>query len=158
MANTIILESLPTPPIPLSEIRVGMSVSYSQTVGDFEIKQFAGLSGDHNPVHLDEKYAEVSRFKRRIAHGMISSSFFSALFGTRLPGPGCVYASQNLIFKRPVYIGDTVTAIIEVISIEIKKRMVCFKTYCMVGNKTVISGRAEIYMPKKKDDAENTTS
>ena len=69
-------QDIPTVPIPLDDIRVGMNASYSQTIGDFEIKQFAGLSGDHNPVHLDQEYAEKSRFKKRIAHGMISVSFF----------------------------------------------------------------------------------
>ncbi|MCV5592011.1 MaoC family dehydratase, partial [Escherichia coli] len=68
-----------------------MSASYSQTITDADIKSFAGISGDHNPVHVNEEYAANSRFKKRIAHGMISSSFFSALFGTKLPGYGCVY-------------------------------------------------------------------
>lgn len=158
MADTMITDDLPSPPIPLGRICVGMRASYSQTISDFEIKQFAGLSGDHNPIHLDEKYAEASRFKRRIAHGMISSSFFSALFGTKLPGPGCVYVSQKLVFKRPVYIGETVTAIIEVASVEIQKRIICFKTYCKVREKTVISGTAEIFVPKPKDIAESTTA
>ena len=141
-------QHLPTAPIALEDIRVGMSACYSQTIGDFEIKQFAGLSGDHNPIHLNNEFAENSRFKKRIAHGMISVSFFSALFGTKLPGPGCVYAGQNIDFKRPVYIGDTVTATIEVNSIELKNRTIIFKTFCKVKNKTVIDGTARIYIPK----------
>ena len=87
-----------------SEIKVGMSESYSQTITDADIKSFAGISGDNNPVHMSDEYAEKSRFKKRIAHGMISSSFFSALFGTKLPGPGCVYVNQSLNFKRDLYI------------------------------------------------------
>ena len=79
--------------IPLEQIAVGMSVAYSQTITDADIKAYAGLSGDHNPVHVDREYAEQSRFGKRIAHGLMSAGFFSALFGTRLPGPGCVYAS-----------------------------------------------------------------
>ena len=94
--------------IPIEDIQVGMKVSYSQTITDSDIKTFAGLSGDHNPVHIDEKYAENSRFKRRIAHGLMSAGFFSQLFGTKLPGPGCVYTAQSLKFLRPVYINDTV--------------------------------------------------
>ena len=86
----------------LYEIEIGMSASYSQTITDADIKAFAGLSGDNNPVHMSEEYACESRFKKRIAHGLISASFFSALFGTRLPGPGCVYVGQNLKFKKPV--------------------------------------------------------
>jgi len=80
----------------IEEIKEGMEASYSQTITDTDIKQFAGLSGDRNPVHMDEEYAQNSRFKKRIAHGMISSSFFSALFGTKIPGEGCVYVAQSL--------------------------------------------------------------
>ncbi|HHF3118529.1 TPA: MaoC family dehydratase [Vibrio alginolyticus] len=133
--------------VPIESIEIGMSVSYSQTITDADIKQFAGLSGDHNPVHLDEVYAAESRYKRRIAHGLISGSFFSALFGTKLPGPGCVYVGQSFSFKRPVYIGDTVTASATVKSVDIKKRRVHFDTVCKVRNKTVIDGTAEIYIP-----------
>ena len=106
----------------LEDIKVGMIESYSQTITDADIKSFAGISGDRNPVHLDEAYAESSRFKKRIAHGMLSSSFFSALFGTKLPGKGCIYVAQNLKFRKPVYIGDTVIATIEVKSINLDKR------------------------------------
>jgi len=134
----------------ISEIKVGMSESYSQTITDADIKSFAGISGDNNPVHMSDEYAEKSRFKRRIAHGMISSSFFSALFGTKLPGPGCVYVNQSLNFKRPIYIGDTVTAIITVIEIDNSKNRVFFDTVCKVKNKTVIDGKAELYIPKEK--------
>lgn len=133
--------------IPIESIEVGMTASFSQTITDADIKQFAGLSGDHNPVHVDEVYAAESRYKRRIAHGLISASFFSALFGTKLPGAGCVYAGQSLNFKRPVYIGDTVTASVTVKSIDISKRRVYFDTVCKVRKKTVIDGVAEIFIP-----------
>lgn len=133
--------------VPFEEIKVGMSVSYSQTITDADVKQFAGISGDHNPVHVDEVFAESSRFKKRIAHGLISGSFFSALFGTKLPGPGCVYVSQSFHFKRPVYLGDTVTAIATVTKIDPDKRRAFFDTVCKVKNKTVIDGAAELYVP-----------
>lgn len=133
--------------IPIEDIQVGMKVSYSQTITDSDIKTFAGLSGDHNPVHIDEKYAENSRFKRRIAHGLMSAGFFSQLFGTKLPGPGCVYTAQSLKFLRPVYINDTVVATVEVIAIDLLRKRVWFKTYCTVNNKIVIDGEAEIYIP-----------
>ncbi len=129
------------------DIEVGMFVSYSQTITDADVKGFAGLSGDHNPVHVDEQFAEGSRFKKRIAHGLISGSFFSALFGTKLPGPGCVYVAQSFNFKRAVYLGDTVTAIATVTKIDEKKRRVFFDTVCKVRNKTVIDGVAELYVP-----------
>ncbi|MDM2776603.1 MaoC family dehydratase [Citrobacter sp. Cpo142] len=134
----------------IEDISIGMSASYSQTITDADIKSFAGISGDRNPVHLDEKYAESSRFKKRIAHGMISAGFFSALFGTKIPGEGCVYVSQNLKFRKPVYIGDTVVATIEVKSIDINKRRVFFDTYCKVGKSKVITGEAEIYIPEQE--------
>ncbi|CAM2822901.1 MaoC family dehydratase [Vibrio neptunius] len=133
--------------MPIDEIDVGMSVSYSQTITDADVKQFAGISGDHNPVHVDEVYASESRFKRRIAHGLLSGSFFSGMFGTRLPGHGCVYVSQSFNFKRPVYLGDTVTAIATVKSIDVSTRRVIFDTVCKVRGKTVIDGVAEIYIP-----------
>lgn len=132
----------------IHEIEVGMSASYSQTISEADVKQFAGFSGDRNPVHLDEIYAENSRFKKRIAHGMISSSFFSALFGTKLPGEGCVYVSQSLRFRKPVYIDDTVVATVVVSEIDINKRRVYFDTYCKVGKQKVITGQAEIYIPE----------
>ncbi|MGC9402637.1 MaoC family dehydratase [Vibrio genomosp. F10 str. 9ZC157] len=133
----------------IDELTIGMSASYSQTITDADIKQYAGLSGDRNPVHLDENYAERSRFKKRIAHGMISSGFFSALFGTKLPGEGCVYVAQSLKFRKPVYINDTVEATVVIKDIDIDKRRVYFDTYCKVGRQKVITGLAEIYIPEK---------
>lgn len=133
--------------IPIEKISIGMSASYSQTITDADIKAFAGISGDHNPVHVSETYASESRFGRRIAHGLISASFFSALFGTKLPGYGCVYASQSLSFKYPVFIGDTVEATVTVKSVDIAKSKVIFDTTCKVGRKKVITGEAEIYIP-----------
>ncbi|MGW7774794.1 MaoC family dehydratase [Pseudomonas machongensis] len=133
--------------IPLEQIAVGMSVAYSQTITDADIKAYAGLSGDHNPVHVNREYAEQSRFGKRIAHGLMSAGFFSALFGTRLPGPGCVYVSQSLNFLRPVYIDDTVLAEVCVTAVDLKKRRVSFDTVCKVKGKKVISGCAEIYIP-----------
>ena len=131
----------------IEEIVIGMSESYSQTITDYDVKAFAGLSGDHNPVHVDEVYAENSRYKKRIAHGLISASFFSALFGTKLPGKGCVYVGQNLNFKRPVYLGDTVTATVTVSNVDVSKKRVFFDTKCTVKNKVVIDGTAEIFIP-----------
>lgn len=133
--------------IPFESIEVGMSAQYSQTITDADIKAYAGISGDHNPVHVDASYAAESRFKKRIAHGLMSAGFFSALFGTKLPGPGCVYVSQSLNFKRPVYIDDTVTASVTVTGTDVARRRVLFETVCTVKNKVVIQGSAEIYVP-----------
>ncbi len=131
----------------LNEVTIGMTESYSQTITDADVKTFAGLSGDNNPVHMSEEFASNSKFGRRIAHGLISASFFSALFGTKLPGPGCVYVSQDLTFRKPVYLGDTVTAIIKVTSIDAVRNRLFFSTQCLVKGKIVISGTAEIFVP-----------
>ena len=133
--------------VPLEEIKVGMSVKYTQTITDADIKAFAGISGDRNPVHLDEVYAKKSRFQKRIAHGMMTASYFSALFGTKIPGEGCVYTHQSLNFKRPVYIDDTVEATVIVTNVDLKNRRVRFKTTCKVKNKIVTTGEAELYVP-----------
>ena len=134
----------------IEEINVGMEVSYSQTITDADIKSFSGISGDKNPIHMNEEYAKKSRFKRRIAHGLISVSYFSALFGTKLPGEGAIYVSQSLQFKRAVYLGDTVVATVIVEKIDLKKRRVFFRTVCKVGNKLVIDGEAELYVPLER--------
>jgi len=142
MSNALVFNK-----IPLESIEIGMEVSYSQTITDADVKEFAGISGDRNPVHLDEEYAENSRYKKRIAHGLMSASYFSALFGTKIPGEGCVYVAQSLQFKRPVYLGDTVTATVIVKEIDLEKKRVFFRTTCKVRNKIVIDGEAELYVP-----------
>ncbi len=142
MSNSLVFNKLP-----IEDIDIGMEVSYSQTITDADIKEFAGVSGDRNPVHMDDSYAQQSRYKKRIAHGLMSASYFSALFGTKIPGEGCVYVAQSLQFKRPVYIGDTVTATVIVKEIDLKKRRVFFRTVCKVKNKIVIDGEAELFIP-----------
>ena len=137
--------------LPIEDIKIGMEVSYSQTITDADVKAFSGISGDKNPIHMSEEYAEKSRFKKRIAHGLMSASYFSALFGTKIPGEGCVYVSQSLQFKRPVYLGDTVTATVIVQDVDLIKRRVFFRTLCRVKNKIVIDGEAELYVPPKRN-------
>lgn len=131
----------------ITEITIGMTASYTQTISDADVKAFAGISGDHNPVHMSEDYAKNSRFKNRIAHGLLTASFFSAIFGTKLPGEGCVYAGQNLQFKKPVYLGDTVVAKVTVIAVDVLKKRVTFETVCTVKDRVVTTGTAEIFIP-----------
>ncbi|MDP0590170.1 MAG: MaoC family dehydratase [Candidatus Endonucleobacter bathymodioli] len=119
----------------INDIEIGMSASITKIITDKDVKEFADLSGDNNPVHLDEEYAMQSRYKKRIAHGLLSSSFFSALFGTKIPGEGCVYVSQTLNFLRAVYIGDTVVATVLVTNINKSSKRVFFETTCTVKNK-----------------------
>src|SRR3546814_10430641 len=95
-----------------------MTAVFAKTVTDADITMFAGISGDTNPVHLDQSFAEKTMFAGRIAHGMLSASFISTVFGTRLPGPGCIYLRQDLRFQAPVKIGDTVEARVTVKEIQ----------------------------------------
>jgi len=131
------------------DLTIGMSAAYGHTVTEADILLFAGVSGDTNPVHLNEELAAASMFGGRIAHGMLSASFISTVFGTRLPGPGCIYLSQTLKFKAPVRIGDTVVARVTVKSLTPEKRKALFDTVCMVGETVVLTGEAEIMVPKR---------
>ena len=92
------------------DLKEGMTASFGKTITEGDIYTFAGVSGDLNPVHVNEEFAKTTMFKGRIAHGMIGAAFISAVLGTKLPGPGCIYVSQNLKFKAPVKIGDTLMA------------------------------------------------
>jgi 3-hydroxybutyryl-CoA dehydratase len=130
-------------------LKIGMTATYSQTITDADTKSFAKISGDNNPLHLNDEFAAKFKFGRKIAHGLLSASFFSALFGTKLPGPGCVYVSQNLKFLRPVYLNDTVTATVTIKKIDKDKRRVFFDTFCTIKNKKVISGETELYLPNR---------
>jgi len=133
----------------IEDLSVGMSASYAKTVTDEDIVRFADISGDMNPVHLDQAYAEKTMFKGRIAHGMLSAAFISTVFGTRLPGAGCIYLSQSLKFKAPVKIGETVEATVTVTAIDSEKRRVTFQTVCRVGDKTVVEGEALLMVPSR---------
>jgi 3-hydroxybutyryl-CoA dehydratase len=110
---------------------------------------FAGLSGDTNPVHLNEEFAKTTLFEGRIAHGMLSAGFISTVLGTRLPGPGTIYLSQNLQFKAPVRIGDTVTARVVVREIIPAKKRAILETNCYVGDRCVIAGEATVMVPSR---------
>lgn len=135
----------------LEDIDIGMSATYAKTVSDADIVLFAGISGDSNPVHVDDDYARETMFKGRIAHGMLTASFISAVLGTRLPGPGCIYLSQNLRFKAPVRIGDTVRAVVEVTEIDRDRARVTVSTRCTVGDKVVIDGEAVLMVPRRAE-------
>lgn len=131
------------------DLSVGQSASLTRTVGEADIQAFAEVSGDDNPVHLDEAYAAQTPFKGRIAHGMLGASYFSALLGTRLPGPGAIYLSQTLKFKRPVRLGDTVTARVEITALDAEKGRVTLACEAQVDGKTVIDGEAVIMAPRR---------
>jgi acyl dehydratase len=119
-------------------LEIGAKASRTQTISDEIIRAFANLTGDQNPIHLDDDYATGTRFGRRIAHGMIAASLISATLANDLPGPGTVYLSQSLQFKAPVYPGDTVTATVEVKSLRPDKPLVTLATSCANQHGTVV--------------------
>jgi 3-hydroxybutyryl-CoA dehydratase len=133
----------------LEDLSEGMSAVYTKTVTDADLAQFADVSGDFNPVHMDPEYAKTTIFKGRIAHGMLSASFISTVLGTKLPGPGAIYISQNLRFKAPVRPGDTVTAEVTVKAVDIDRGRVSVDTICTVNGKPVIEGDAVMMVPKR---------
>jgi 3-hydroxybutyryl-CoA dehydratase len=131
------------------DLSVGQSAIFAKTVTETDVVTFAGVSGDFNPVHINEEFAKNTPFKGRIAHGMLSAAFISTVFGTKLPGPGCIYVSQTLKFKAPVRIGDTVVARVEVTALVPEKKFATFKTTCSVGEKVVLDGEATLMVPSK---------
>ncbi|EKE69403.1 MULTISPECIES: MaoC family dehydratase [Oceanibaculum] len=138
----------------IDELAVGQTASFSKTVTEADIVLFAGISGDTNPVHLDEQYAGQTVFRGRIAHGLLSASLISTVLGTKLPGPGCIYLNQTLAFKAPVRIGDTVTARVTVKDIFPDKNRVVLETICHVGNKAVLDGEATVMVPARAEAAD----
>ena len=133
----------------IEDLTTGMAEEVSNVVTEAMIEQFAAVSGDDNPIHLDEGYAQGTMFKGRIAHGMLGASFISAVIGTRLPGPGAIYMSQQLRFKAPVRIGDVVVTRVQVADINPEKKRVTLRTTCRVGETTVIEGEALVMVPAR---------
>lgn len=131
------------------ELSVGQSAELTRTVDEAAIQAFADVSGDHNPVHLDEAFAQTTAFKTRIAHGMLSAAYISALIAGKLPGPGAIYLGQSLSFKRPVKIGDEVTVTATITALDSEKARVTLATVCTVNGKTVLDGEALIMAPRR---------
>ena len=131
------------------DITLGQSAERSHVVSEADITAFAEVSGDFNPVHMDEAFAKTTRFEGRIAHGMLSASFISTLIGTRLPGPGAIYMSQNLKFLAPVRPGQCVNTRATIVDINHEKARITLHTQCMVGDEVVIEGEALIKVPMR---------
>jgi len=129
-------------------IKLGDKAEFTKAVSDADIVAFAEVTGDNQPLHLDDVYAANTRFKRRLAHGMLSAGFISAALGTKLaPNATVIYLSQSLQFRRPVFPGDTITARLEVTAIESEKRFVTCKTECVnQDGQTVLSGEAQVLL------------
>ena len=140
MTNTLITK------LSIDQLFVGMTESASKVITRDDVKRFSELSGDTNPIHLDKEYAKETRYKKNIAHGLMCASYFSGIFGTKLPGLGSIYVSQSLRFKRPIYIGDKVDVIVKITEIDINRKRIKFTTQCLVNSKICIDGFAEIHL------------
>ena len=142
------------PPTPdggfiLEELSVGMSAELQVPITHERIMAFADASGDFNPLHVDEAFANASAYRGRVAHGLLSASFVSAVVGTILPGPGAISLGQTLNFHKPVRIGDIVTARVTVQSIDPSARVI-LKTECLVDGEAVLEGEATIRVPRRR--------
>lgn len=146
MSNAV---SMKHPGYYIEDLQVGATHSSSRVVSEVDIQNFAEVSGDFNPLHMDEEFARQTKFGSRIAHGMLTASFVSALLANHLPGPGCTYVSQTLKFKAPVRIGDTVVAHVTVTNLRISRKLVTLKTEVYVGDTLVLGGEALAYVPSR---------
>ena len=134
--------------MPIAEFTVGQSAELIRTLTERDVMAFAEVTGDFNPVHVDADAAAASSFGERIVHGMLTASLLSALLAMKLPGPGAIYLSQSLRFLRPVKIGDTVTARVEIVSIDIARRRLTLSTFVRnERGKNVIDGDAVVQLP-----------
>ena len=134
----------------IEDLSVGMKSTFAKVISDADITAFAGVSGDTNPVHLNDVYASKTMFGGRIADGMLSASLISAVIGTQLPGPGAIYMSQSLRFRAPVKPGDEVSAHVVISALDEKRRRVTLTCTAHVGNTLVIDGEAMVMVPSKE--------
>lgn len=133
----------------IDELNVGQTASFTKTISESDVYLYAGITGDFNPAHVNEIYAKKTAFKTRIAHGMLSAGLISSVLGNQLPGPGTIYMQQQLSFRAPVTIGDTITATVEVIEVIREKKRVRLKTVCTNQKDVVVlDGEALISPPR----------
>ena len=141
------MDNIPRDTIFIEDIEIGMSRDLNKIVTDQDIALFAQVTTDHNPVHLDDNYAQKSLFEGRVAHGMLTASLISAVIGEQLPGHGSIYLSQTLKFLAPVRPGDSVYAKVSVTDIKIAKRRIKLDCLCSVDGKKVLIGEATVLAP-----------
>ena len=135
----------------MAKFSIGQKTTFSKTITAKEVMTFAEISGDHNPLHLDAEYAKTTRFGARIAHGALTNGLISAAIGNDLPGVGSIYMSQTTKFVKPVYFGDTITAMVEISAIRADKGIVTLKTVCTnQKNEVVAEGEAVVFHPDAK--------
>lgn len=133
----------------IEDISVGMSALIQKTFTEADILLFSAVSGDTNPIHMSDEFAKQTRFKQRIIHGMLTTSLWSTLAGTKLPGAGCAYLMQTSKFMSPVLIGETVTATVSVKEITLAKQQVLLSTEALVGERLVASGESKMWVPSR---------
>jgi 3-hydroxybutyryl-CoA dehydratase len=133
------------------ELTLGQQATISRTITETDLRNFSGVSGDTNPMHLSEEFAKQTVFGGTIVHGMLTASLISAVIGTKLPGPGCIYMSQTLKFLAPVRVGDTVYATATVRELMPEKKRALLTTQCFVRESLVVDGEALIKVPSKRD-------
>ena len=131
------------------DLQIGQAASLERAIREVDVLDFAKISGDFNPVHVDEAFAASTRFHGRIAHGMLIASLISALLAGKLPGPGAIYVSQSLQFRRPVRLGDHVEARVEIIGLDAKSARVSLSCRCAVAGRTVLEGEAVCIAPRR---------
>ena len=133
----------------IEDFSVGMQSTMEKVVTLEDIKKFADVSGDFNPVHLDEEFAKKTFFKGRIAHGFLTASFISTIIATKLPGPGSIYLKQSLKFLAPVYINEKILIKVSILEVNIEKSKVKLSTECFKNKTLVLTGEAEILIQAK---------
>lgn len=133
----------------VDELAIGQSATMTRIVRIEDVKKFAELSGDFNPIHLDAEFAATTRFGRQIAHGMLSATYISTVIGTQLPGSGTIYMSQSISFKAPVYLDDEVVTRVEITTLDQEKSRATLYCTCTVGDKVVLEGEARVLVPRR---------
>lgn len=133
----------------ITDLKIGDKEFFQKTISETDIYLYAGITGDLNPAHINEEYAKNTFFKGRVAHGMLTAGLISAVLGTKLPGPGTIYLTQELKFTAPVRIGDTIKAEAEIAEINTEKNIVKIKTTCTnQDGDVVLTGIATVKPPK----------
>lgn len=133
----------------IQELTVGERASFTKTISERDVSLFAEVTGDFNPVHVDEEYAAASIFKGRIAHGALAAGLISAVLGMQLPGAGVIYISQSLKFLKPVYLDDSITAEVEVVELLTERNRVRMRTSCTNQHGDLVAEGESLLMPRK---------
>ncbi len=134
----------------IEDMREGMRAALEKTFTEDDVLAFAALTGDNNPAHVDADFAASSVFGRQVVHGMFTASLISAVLGTKLPGRGAIYVSQTIQFRKPVFIGDTVRAEVEISAIDARRKRITLATRCLVEGKPVLRGEAVVIAPSRE--------